>query len=445
MDGHEGRSGTGTVPDGGDVDTTGAAGGDIASRIEVGARGAGTATEPGSGRADGDGVRTLAPREFRAPHVLQVGWGAFRATLPTVLAEAGIQRPLLVTDAVVRNLEPIAEAVEALAPAVTFPSVFDDIPGEPTTREVDAGLRALAPAECDGIVAIGGGAVLDTAKAVSLLAANGGRLPDYRGADRFPRPGIPLVAVPTTAGTGSEVTRFTVVIDPDTRVKMLITDYKMVPRAAIVDPSLTVDAPPRVTASAGVDALTHAIEAYGSRKATPLTDTLALSAIRRLVWSLPRAFADGRDAEARTAAAVGALEAGLAFSNASVALVHGMSRPLGAVFGVPHGIANAMLLPVVTRYSVAAAPARYRDVAQALGVATAGLDDAAAAGQGLAAIEELCRVLQIPTLGGYGIDPAALEREAAKMAEDALASGSPANNPRVPTAEEIVELYRQAS
>ena len=384
------------------------------------------------------------PAEFRTPHVLQVGWGAFRATLPGVLAEAGIQRPLLVTDRIVRNLGSITEAVEALSPDVRFAAVFDEIPGEPTTREVEAGVRLLGTERCDGIVAIGGGAVLDTAKAVALLAANGGRLPDYQGVNRFPRAGLPLVAAPTTAGTGSEVTRFTVVIDPDTRVKMLITDSKMVPRVAIVDPSLTVEAPPRVTASAGVDALTHAIEAYVSRKANPLTDSLALSAIRRLTWSLPRAYEDGRDVAARSAAAIGALEAGLAFSNASVALVHGMSRPLGAVFGVPHGIANAMLLPTVMEYSLAAAPGRYRDVAQALGVDTRGTDDEAATGQGLALVQDRCRRLGIPSLSGYGIDPAQLEREARKMAEDALASGSPANNPRVPTAEEIVALYRQA-
>ncbi len=306
-------------------------------------------------------------------------------------------------------------------------------------------LTLVLDRRADGLVAIGGGAVIDTAKAMALLAANDGPLPAYRGANLFPRPGIPLVAVPTTAGTGSEVTRFTVITDPETRVKMLITDDKMVPRAAIVDPSLTVDAPPRVTASAGVDALTHAIEAYVSRKANPLTDTLALSAIRRLAWSLPAAFADGQDRDARTAAAIGALEAGLAFSNASVALVHGMSRPLGAVFGVPHGIANAMLLAVVTEYSLEAAPERYGDIGEALGMEQEGTNEATAARRALQAIRALCQTLNIPTLAGYGIDPDELERVAPKMAADALASGSPANNPRVPSADEIVELYRRAT
>lgn len=420
------------------LDTTGAVAGDLAPDARPGA-----ASSPTELVA----LEQLAPAAFRAPALLQVGWGAFAATLPAVLAEIGVQRPLLVTDRTVRGLPPVRAAVDALAPGVRFADVFDAIPGEPTTREVDAGAAVVRGAACDGIVAVGGGAVLDSAKAIALLAASGGSVTEFRGVNRFPRPGLPLVAVPTTAGTGSEVTRFTVIIDPASQVKLLITDDKMVPRAAIVDPSLMVDAPPRVTASAGVDALTHAIEAYVSRRRTPLTDTLALSAIRRLVWSLPVAFADGRNAAARSAAAVGALEAGLAFSNASVALVHGMSRPLGALFGAPHGIANAMLLPVVTAYSLPAAPERYRDVAQALGVDVAGLalEPAVAARRGLEVIDGLCRTLAIPTLVGYGIDRAALERAAAKMAEDALASGSPANNPRVPTAAEIVDLYLRAS
>jgi alcohol dehydrogenase class IV len=387
----------------------------------------------------------LAVAAFRAPPLVQVGWGALRASLPSVLAEAAVGRPLLVTDPIVRNLPVVVEAVEAVAPVVPFAATFDQIPGEPTTREVEAGADLLSAANADGVVAIGGGAVIDTAKAIVMLAANGGPLPGYMGVNRFPRPGLPLIAAPTTAGTGSEVTRFTVITDPDTRVKMLITDDKMVARAAIVDPSLTVDAPPRVTASAGVDALTHAVEAYVSRRATPLTDTLALAAIRRLTWSLPAAFADGGDTAARTAAAIAALEAGLAFSNASVALVHGMSRPLGAVFGVPHGIANAMLLPVVMEYSLDAAPARYRVVADALGVGTEGLDDRSAARRGLDAVRSLCQRLGIPSLTGYGIARADLERAAAKMAQDALASGSPANNPRVPTADEVVELYLRAA
>ncbi len=382
--------------------------------------------------------------EFRAPPVIKIGWGSLRNALPQILMEAGIQRPLLVTDPIVRKLPIVVEGVEAISSSVRFTSTFDGIPGEPSFTEVEAGARAVLESGCDGLVAIGGGAVIDTAKAMSLLAANGGDLSSYMGVDKFPKAGVPVVAAPTTAGTGSEVTKFTVLTDPATHAKLLITDRKMIPRAALVDPALTVGAPPKVTASSGVDALTHAIEAYVSRKANPLTDGLALTAIRRLSWALPRAYREASNAEARSSAALGALEAGLAFSNASVALVHGMARPLGVVFGVPHGMANAMLLPTVSRYSYEASPQRYRDVAQALGVEVEGLADSAAALKGIEHIEKLCEELGIPTLGRYGIDRSELQKHAERMASDALASGSPSNNPRVPTAEEIVSLYLKA-
>jgi alcohol dehydrogenase class IV len=377
--------------------------------------------------------------EFRAPRVLYTGWGTFAESAAAALAEVGITRPVLVTDPVVGGLATIRAALAAAA--IPLAGTFDGIPGEPTTREVAAGLAAVRAARGDGIIAIGGGAVLDTAKAIALLWANPGTLPDFMGANRFAQPGLPVIAVPTTAGTGSEVTRFTVIVDPLTQVKMLITDDKMVPRAAIVDPSLTVDAPPRVSASAGVDALTHAIEAYVSRRANPLADSLALAAIGHLSWSLPRVVRDGTDRDARTAAAIGALEAGLAFSNASVALVHGMSRPLGAVFGVPHGIANSMLLPTVMAYSAEAAAERYREIARIFGRGSPLLrgDDL-----GVETIRAYCAALGIPSLSRYGITAGALSEHAPKMAQDALASGSPANNPRVPTAAEIVELYTQA-
>ncbi len=388
--------------------------------------------------------KAVQPFEFRTPSIIKVGWGAFATALPQLVAEVGIKRPLLVTDPIVGKLPLVVETVEDLSSSVRFVATFDAIPGEPSFVEVEAGARAAVESGCDGLVAVGGGAVIDTAKALSLLATNGGEISSYLGVDRFPLTGLPTVAVPTTAGTGSEVTRFTVLTDPATHAKLLITDRKLVPKAAIIDPSLTVGAPPKVTASSGLDALTHAIEAYVSRKANLVTDDLALSAIRRLAWSLPRAYADPQDAAARSAASIGALEAGLAFTNASVALVHGMARPLGVVFGVPHGMANAMLLPVVCSYSMPAALPRYRDVAAALGIDVQGLDDDIAAWKGVEAIEGHCRGMDIPSLSAYGISRSELEKHAPKMAQDAIASGSPGNNPRVPELAEIVDLYMRA-
>jgi alcohol dehydrogenase class IV len=323
-------------------------------------------------------------------------------------------------------------------------ATFADIPGEPTTRQIEAGLAALRVHRADVVVAIGGGSVIDTAKALAIMARHEGQITQFGGAGAFTHPRLPLVAVPTTAGTGSEVTRFTVITDPDTNVKTLITDDRLVPDVAIVDPVLTHGCPAAVTASTGLDALTHAIEAYVSRRANATTDILALGAVRAIGRWLERAWSQGDDAVARGHVMLGALHAGIAFSNASVALVHGMSRPIGAYFHVPHGIANAMLLPGVVQYSVPATPDRYRDLAQAVGLA--GIDSTGpTAGELFAAwVADLARRLEVPSLTGYGLDPAEIRRLAPTMAADAIASGSPGNNPRVPTAAEIVDLYERA-
>jgi alcohol dehydrogenase class IV len=391
--------------------------------------------------AESTGGDSLQPFEFRMPGILKFGWGILGTALLDVLRETGVERPLLVTDANVGKLPRVVQAVESVSSSVRFAGVFDAVPHEPTTVEVDGALGAFVSSGADGIVAIGGGSVIDTAKAAAMLSTNPGPLASYFGLNRFPLRGAPLIAVPTTSGTGSEATRTTIIGDPVTHAKLPYLDWKIVPSAAIVDPALAVTMPADVTANTGVDALTHGIEAYVSRRANPISSGLALSAIRRMVWAVPRAFADPEDREARMAAALGSLEAGLAFCNSSVALLHGMSRPLGAAFGVPHGASNAMLLGTVMAYSIPASPGRYRDIAGAMGLDVEEMDDLAAADRGLEAVKDLCRGLRIPSLAEYGISRAALEGAAAKMASEALASGSPANNPRIPTAEEIVELY----
>jgi alcohol dehydrogenase class IV len=386
---------------------------------------------------------TSAPSYMlRLPPVIHAGDGAADHLAPET-ARRG-QRPLLVTDRTV-GATPFLQRLEAaLSAAGLVVARFDDLPGEPTTADVARGLVSLRAHRADCVVAVGGGSVIDTAKAIAVMAGHDGRIADYQGADRFTAPRLPLLAAATTAGTGAEVTRFTVITDPDTAVKMLIADDRLIPDVAIADPALTHGCPRPVTASTGLDALTHAIEAYVSRRATPSSDLFALGAARQIGRALERAWDDGADADARRAVMLGALHAGIAFSNASVALVHGMSRPIGAYFHVPHGIANAMLLPVVLRYSLPAAPERYRDLAAAVGVPMAGLD-AAGAGTALADwAAALARRLEVPSLRGYGLDPDAVRRVAPRMAADALASGSPTNNPRLPTADEIVTLYEQA-
>lgn len=390
----------------------------------------------------GAGPAGLAAYSVRVPPVIHAGDGA----ADHLAGEAArlLRRPLLVADPVIERapfFAPLAGALDGLGLAVAR---FTAIPGEPTTREVDAGLRALRAHGADGIIAVGGGSVIDTAKAIAVMATNPGRIVDYMGADKLTQPRLPLLAVATTAGTGSEVTRFTVITDPDTDVKMLVSDARLVPDVAIADPLLTHGCPRPVTASTGLDALTHAIEAFVSRRATPSSDIFALAATRQIGCFLERAWRDGADREARAQVMIGALHAGIAFSNASVALVHGMSRPIGAYFHVPHGIANAMLLPAVLAYSLPAAPARYAALARAVSL-PAGDDDDETAARALAEwVAGLARRLEVPSLSGYGLDPGRLRELAPRMAHDALASGSPANNPRVPSHAEIVDLYAAA-
>ena len=286
--------------------------------------------------------------------------------------------------------------------------------------------------------------MIDTAKAVAVMAANDGSLVDYKGANKIKTPKLPLVAVNTTAGTGSEVTKFAIITDPLTNVKMLIADHHLILDVAIDDPLLTVTCSPFVTASTGIDALTHAIEAYVSTRATALSDALALSAIRKIERSLRAAYRNGEDLAARTAMHVASLEAGMSFSNSSVALVHGMARPIGAYFHKAHGISNAVLLPHVMEWSIPGAPDRFADVARALGVDTGEMSDMQAADRAVAFVRALCQDLHIPGLAGLGIDPNKLMAVALTLAKDALDSGSPGNNPRIPTVEEIVELYQGA-
>jgi len=383
------------------------------------------------------------PFEFRVPSVLHVGVGSHEK----VAAEAGRiggGNVLVVTDANVRATPLAGKVIEQLSGAGLLRGVFTDIPGEPTTTEVEKGLHLLRTARADSVVAIGGGSVIDTAKSVAVMATNDGTIADYMGANKVARAKFPLVVVNTTAGTGSEVTRFAIITDPETSVKMLIADPHLIPDVAIDDPLLTVTCSPFITASTGLDALTHAIEAYISLRATALSDVLAISAIRKIGQAIRAAFRSGKDLAARTAMHVASLEAGMAFSNASVALVHGMARPIGAYFHKAHGISNAVLLPHVMAWTLPEARERFADIARALGADTAGLSEKSAAEKAVAEVRALCHDLQIPGLSGLGIDPAKLTALAPTMAKDALASGSPGNNPRFPSVEEIVELYQRA-
>jgi len=377
---------------------------------------------------------------FALPGQIVIGGGAL-AELPGILAGLGITRPLLVSDPVMRDLG-LVDRVAAMLEAAGAPClVFVDTVPEPTADVVERGAEILGEEEFDGLVALGGGSPIDTAKAMAILAANGGRLSDYKVPNPIPRAGAPIVAIPTTAGTGSEVTRFTVVTDTATDEKMLIAGPSVTPAAAIVDYELTLTMPPRLTADTGIDALTHAIEAYVSRKANPFSDGMARSAMS-LIWNNIRtACREPNNRAAREAMMFGATQAGLAFSNASVALVHGMSRPIGAFFHVPHGLSNAMLLPEITAFSGPAALSRYAGCAAAMGLADRGEGEQAIVARLVGELRDLNHYLDVPSPARWGIDRDRYFALAPTMAAQALASGSPGNNPRVPTVEEMVALY----
>jgi alcohol dehydrogenase class IV len=379
---------------------------------------------------------------FVSPRLLLVAAGAVRQ-VADVLAKLGLSRPLVVTDPFMVSSGYIRHCLDPLASAGLAVSIFSDTVADPTDTVIEAGVAELNKGDFDCLIGFGGGSPIDTAKAMAILAAGGGKMRDYKAPFVADRGALPVIAIPTTAGTGSECTRFTVITDTERDEKMLIAGLGALPLAALVDYELTYSVPPRTTAATGVDIRTHALEAYVSRRANPFSDALALSAMSLIGANIRTAYAEPRNAAAREAMMLGATEAGLAFSNSSVALVHGMSRPIGAHFHVPHGLSNAMLLPAITRFSVPGAEARYAEAARRIGFAAFSDGDATAAAKLISGLEKLNKDLSVPTPGDFGIEEAAWTDKMALMADQALASGSPANNPRVPTAAEIVRLYRE--
>lgn len=374
---------------------------------------------------------------FRLPRLL-VGPGA-RRRIAEVVTELGVARPLLVTDPFHAQNGVVAEIAGLLADAGLSPTVFSDTVPDPSASAVAAGLAVALDAGSDAVIGIGGGSPLDTAKAIALLAVSGGTMRQYKAPVQTTGGALPIIAVPTTAGSGSEATQFTVITDdggadPRSHEKMLCAGPAFLPRVAIVDVELTLTMPPRLTADTGIDALTHAVEAYVSRRATPVSDTFALRAMTLVGGSLEAAYADGGDLRARGDMMLASLFAGTAFSNASVALVHGMSRPIGARFGIAHGLSNALLFPAVTRFSLGGARERYAACAAALGLA----------GDGEALVTELERLnaaLDVPALSALGVGRDQWESAIPTMTEQAIASGSPANNPVDPSPAEIAALY----
>ena len=320
-------------------------------------------------------------------------------------------------------------------------AVFGGAEPNPTDKNVEAGVAAYLADGCDSIISLGGGSSHDCAKAIGLVASNGGKIADYEGVDKSSNPMVPLLAINTTAGTASEITRFCIITDTARKVKMCIVDWRVTPQIAINDPELMRGMPPALTAATGMDALTHAVEAYVSTNANPLTDAAALMAIKMISQYLPKAVANGVYMKARDKMAYAQYLAGIAFNNASLGYVHAMAHQLGGFYNLPHGVCNAILLPYVEEFNLIGNLNRFRDMAEAMGENIEGLSTNDAALKCIAFIRNLAKQVGIPAnLKVLGVKPEDFEI----MAEHAMQDACMATNPRIATKEQVIEIYRRA-
>lgn len=376
--------------------------------------------------------------QFIMPKQIFYGEGALEQAAAAISACGS--KALIVTDGVMVKLGNVGFVTKMLEEKGVGYAVFDGVTGEPTDRMVEAGCQAWEREHCDFLIAVGGGSPIDTMKAIGVVAVNGGSINDWYG--REITGGLPpMTAIPTTSGTGSEATQFTIITNTESNIKMLLKGRTLMPSIAVDDPRFTMTAPPAITAATGLDALCHAAESYTSRKAQPMTDTMALSAVKRIFKYLPECYSHGENAAARAEMSLAALEAGIAFNNASVTVIHGMSRPIGALFHVPHGISNAMLLPACFEYVYQEAADRFAELGRAIGAAGSEETDMEAAEKFIRACRELCAFCHIPTLEEYGIDRAAFFENIPKMTADAIASGSPANTRKALSEADVRRMY----
>ncbi|EOY7863232.1 L-threonine dehydrogenase [Escherichia coli] len=406
----------------------------------------------------------MAASTFFIPSVNVIGADSLTDAM-NMMADYGFTRTLIVTDNMLTKLGMAGDVQKALEERNIFSVIYDGTQPNPTTENVAAGLKLLKENNCDSVISLGGGSPHDCAKGIALVAANGGDIRDYEGVDRSAKPQLPMIAINTTAGTASEMTRFCIITDEARHIKMAIVDKHVTPLLSVNDSSLMIGMPKSLTAATGMDALTHAIEAYVSIAATPITDACALKAVTMIAENLPLAVEDGSNAKAREAMAYAQFLAGMAFNNASLGYVHAMAHQLGGFYNLPHGVCNAVLLPHVQVFNskVAAArlrdcaaarlrdcaaarlrdcaAARLRDCAAAMGVNVTGKNDAEGAEACINAIRELAKKVDIPA----GLrDLNVKEEDFAVLATNALKDACGFTNPIQATHEEIVAIYRAA-
>ena len=381
---------------------------------------------------------------FNIPATIIVGAGASKK-VGEQARRLGVKSALLVTDSYMVSSGLACRIADYLRRAGVYVTIYSNVQPDPTDLNVMEGLEILRENRCGMVVGLGGGSPMDCAKAISVMSANPQSINLYAGLHKVPNKGVPIITIPTTAGTGAEVTKVVVIGDTTRNVKMMILDLNLMADVALVDYELTMSCPPQLTANVGVDTLVHAVEAYVSVKASPMTDPYALSSIRHVSENLLTAYNEPNNKVAREGMTLASLQAGIAFPNSSVCLVHGMSRPVGALYHVPHGLSNAVLFPAVTEFSISGAYVRYATVSRTMGYATDWDTDKVANEKLVTGLRKLNKDLRIPRLGDVcNVDLTIFDESVLKMAEDSLASGSPGNNPVVPTAEQIVDLYHRA-
>ena len=387
-----------------------------------------------------DNVRVCVPR------YMQIGKGSL-SQLPEILNIIGsVKSPLIVTDKQMVKFGYVKKLQEILLKAGLKSSVFDDTIPDPTDKVVLNGIDILKKNKNDAVIGFGGGSPIDTAKAIAVLSQYSKNIQDYKPPSTFDKKGLPIIAIPTTAGTGSEVTHHAVIIDTKSNnfEKISCRGEGFVPIVSIVDYELTLSKPRRLTIDSAIDTLTHGIEAYVSKKATMFSDRMALDTIRLVQENIYAVDKDPKDLKAREGLMLAATLGGLAFSNASICLVHGMSRPLGSNFKVPHGLSNAMLLPTITEFSIDHAKSRYADCSRAGNFALSNDDDDLACEKLIKGLYKINNDFDVPSMKNFGIDEKNFEEELENMATDAEVSGAPNLNPRVPTVNEMVDLYGKA-
>jgi len=378
---------------------------------------------------------------FYIPTVTLMGIGAHKEVGRQIKVLGG-KKPLLVTDKGITQAG-LTDQIRSLIKEDTGIDVivFDETVPNPTDKNVHDGLKVFKDNSCDMIISLGGGSSHDCAKGIGILATNGGNIRDYEGIDKSTRPMPPFIAINTTAGTASEMTRFCIITNTDTKVKMAIVDWRVTPNVAINDPLLMMGMPPALTAATGMDALTHAVEAYVSTIATPVTDACALQAISLISKYLRSAVANGSDIEARDKMAYAEYLAGMAFNNASLGYVHAMAHQLGGFYDLPHGVCNAILLPHVERFNLIAKLDRFVDIAVAMGENVEGLSTRDAAEKALQAIEKLSKDVGIPS----GLKELGVKREdIPTMAQNAMKDACGLTNPRTLTLEDVKMIYENA-